>query len=221
MSVSRAHVCSTMQSCLTLWDPMDCSPPGSSIHGILQARILEWVVISYSRGSFWPRTKTVSLGYPALAGEFTSKPWEALKDITFAQSHTASQYQGWMKPRFLWWKLKFLTTYHGVYFFFFFLAIKCPPYSLERGQSDPGVSPSQVSSVSPLPKENGRFQKFRKLLSDLSEDHLFKGILETVSDNVLPFKISFPEPQCLADSNYRDLTVLEIFRFFDLKTQSL
>ena len=34
------------QSCLTLCDPMDCSPPGSSVHGILQARILEWVAIS-------------------------------------------------------------------------------------------------------------------------------------------------------------------------------
>ena len=35
----------------TLCDPMDCSPPGSSVHGILQARILEWVAISFSRGS--------------------------------------------------------------------------------------------------------------------------------------------------------------------------
>ena len=35
----------------TLWDPMDCSPPGSSVHGILQARILEWLVIPFSRGS--------------------------------------------------------------------------------------------------------------------------------------------------------------------------
>ena len=40
------------QSCLTLWDPVDCSPPGSSVHGILQARILEWVAISFSRGIF-------------------------------------------------------------------------------------------------------------------------------------------------------------------------
>ena len=39
------------QSCPTLWDPMDCSPPGFSVHGILQARILEWVVIPFSRGS--------------------------------------------------------------------------------------------------------------------------------------------------------------------------
>ena len=39
------------QSCPTLCDPMDCSPPGSSVHGILQARILVWVAISFSRGS--------------------------------------------------------------------------------------------------------------------------------------------------------------------------
>ena len=43
------------QSCLTLCDPMDGSPPGSSVHGILQARILEWVAIPFSRGSSWPR----------------------------------------------------------------------------------------------------------------------------------------------------------------------
>ena len=46
------------QSCLTLCDAMDCSPPGSSVYGILQARILEWVVISFSRGSSQPRDRT-------------------------------------------------------------------------------------------------------------------------------------------------------------------
>ena len=39
------------QSCLTLCNPMDCNPSGSSVHGILQVRILEWVAISFSRGS--------------------------------------------------------------------------------------------------------------------------------------------------------------------------
>ena len=41
----------SLQSCLTLCDPMDCSSPGSSVHGILQTRILEWVPIPSSRGS--------------------------------------------------------------------------------------------------------------------------------------------------------------------------
>ena len=43
------------QSCPALCDPVDCSPPGSSIHGILQARIPEWVAIPFSRGSSQPR----------------------------------------------------------------------------------------------------------------------------------------------------------------------
>ena len=45
------RACYVLQSCLTLCDPMNCSLPGSSVHGILQARILEWVVISSSRRS--------------------------------------------------------------------------------------------------------------------------------------------------------------------------
>ena len=46
------------QSCPTLCDPIACSPQDSSVHGILQARILEWVAISFSRGSSWPRDWT-------------------------------------------------------------------------------------------------------------------------------------------------------------------
>ena len=46
------------QSCLTLCNPMDSSPPGSSVHGILQAAILEWVAITFSRGSSPPRNRT-------------------------------------------------------------------------------------------------------------------------------------------------------------------
>ena len=47
-----------LQSWMTLWDPMDCSPPGSSVYGILQARILEWVAISYSREPSPPGNQT-------------------------------------------------------------------------------------------------------------------------------------------------------------------
>ena len=45
----------SLQSCLTLYDPMDCSLPGSSVHGILQPRLLEWVAMPFSRGSSHPR----------------------------------------------------------------------------------------------------------------------------------------------------------------------
>ena len=47
------------QLCPTLCNPMDCGPPGSSVHGIFQARILEWVAISFSRGSSQPRDQTL------------------------------------------------------------------------------------------------------------------------------------------------------------------
>ena len=51
-------VCSVAQLCLTLCDPMDCNPPGSSVHGILQARILKWVAIPVSMESSWPMGQT-------------------------------------------------------------------------------------------------------------------------------------------------------------------
>ena len=46
------------QSCPTLCDPMDCSLPGFSVHGIFQAKVLEWVAIAFSRGSSCPRDRT-------------------------------------------------------------------------------------------------------------------------------------------------------------------
>ena len=46
------------QSCPTLCNPMDCSLSGSSVHGIFQARVLEWIAIFFSRGSPWPRNRT-------------------------------------------------------------------------------------------------------------------------------------------------------------------
>ena len=48
------------QSCPTLCSPMDCSPPGSPVHGIFQPRVLEWVAISFSRGSSQPKDRTGS-----------------------------------------------------------------------------------------------------------------------------------------------------------------
>ena len=68
-------VCSFAQSFLVLWDPMDCSPPGFPVHGIFQARILEWVAISSSKRSSQPRDKTHISAFPALAdGCFTTEP---------------------------------------------------------------------------------------------------------------------------------------------------
>ena len=56
-------LCLVTKSCPTLGDPMDCSAPGSSVHGILQARTPEWVAMPSSRGSSWPRDWTCVSGY--------------------------------------------------------------------------------------------------------------------------------------------------------------
>ena len=68
----------SLQSCLALCDPMDCNPPGSPVHGILQARILEWVAMTFSRGSSWtqgPRDLTCVSCSPCIAGRFfTTEP---------------------------------------------------------------------------------------------------------------------------------------------------
>ena len=78
----------SLQSCLTLCNPMDCSPPGSSVHGILQARILEWVAMSSSRGSSPLRDQT-GLFYVSCLDKWvlyhftTSATWEALTEVPY------------------------------------------------------------------------------------------------------------------------------------------
>ena len=69
----------SLQSCPTLCNPMDCSPPGSSVWMILQARILEWVAMLSSRGSSWPRDWT-HVSYVACISRqvlYPSTTWEA------------------------------------------------------------------------------------------------------------------------------------------------
>ena len=58
---------SVAQSCLILCNPMDYSPPGSSVHGIFQARMLEWVAIPFSKGSSQPKNRTQA---PCTVGRF-------------------------------------------------------------------------------------------------------------------------------------------------------
>ena len=91
----------SVQSCLTLRNAMDLSPQGSSVHGFLQARILEWVAISFSKNLPNLGIKPLSVRSPALAGGFcfvlfcftTSATWEA-QDIK-----NLSKYLGWLRSR--------------------------------------------------------------------------------------------------------------------------
>ena len=69
------------KSCPTLCDPVDSSPPGSSVHGILQARILEWVAIPFSRESFNPG---IEPGSPTLqADSLPSEPPKPLLLVAY------------------------------------------------------------------------------------------------------------------------------------------
>ena len=74
------------QLCLTLYDPMDCSPPGSSVRGILQARILECVAISFSRGSSPPRYQTrvsyIKGGFFLVTAEPPEKPPQSVQSLS-------------------------------------------------------------------------------------------------------------------------------------------
>ena len=68
------------QSCPTLWDPVDCHPPGSSVFGIVQARILEWVAKPSSRGSSQPGDQTHVSRISFIAGGFSThrSTWDSM-----------------------------------------------------------------------------------------------------------------------------------------------
>ena len=74
------------KGCLTLWHPIDCSPPGSSVHGTLQARILEWVAMPSSRGSSQTRDRTCI-------------PWAAVRVFTAEPPGKPFNYHSFMKVK--------------------------------------------------------------------------------------------------------------------------
>ena len=75
VSVSACVVSQSLQSCPTLCNPVDCSPPGFSVHAILQARILEWVAMPSSRGPSRPRVQTHLSCLSCIPGTFfTTEP---------------------------------------------------------------------------------------------------------------------------------------------------
>ena len=86
------------QSCPAVCDPMDYSFPGSSVHGILQARILEWVAISFSRGSSWPRDRThiFCLASGFFNTEPRGKPTEPPGEPPKPQCDATKHWIGWL-----------------------------------------------------------------------------------------------------------------------------
>ena len=74
-------------SCLTLWDPIDCSPAGSSVHGILQARTLEWVAISFSNAYKW-KVKVK----PLSRAQLFATPWTAAHQAPPSMGFSRQEY---------------------------------------------------------------------------------------------------------------------------------
>ena len=111
LSLQKLHVLVRAQLCLTLCDHVDCGPPGSSVHGILRARVLERVAISSSRGSSRPRGQThMYCSSCVAAGFFTTEPL------------------GWLNL----YKALRSKLFHlfGWEYFFLFLLISLPPSSV-------------------------------------------------------------------------------------------
>ena len=84
-------VCLVAQSCLPRCNPVDCSPPGSSVPGILQARILEWVAMPFSRGSCQPRNQTQVSCICDVRRGFFENPFLFKKNHALLESRTDIQ----------------------------------------------------------------------------------------------------------------------------------
>ena len=119
-SVSEEWVSEVAQSCPTLCNPMGRSLQGSSVHEIFQARVLEWVAISFSRGSFWPRDRTgVSRieadtlpseplwvrGYVIIVHPFRLNPWLLELDSGKLSPGTANTGPTYSRAPLPWWKV--------------------------------------------------------------------------------------------------------------------
>ena len=86
-SILNPHAAKSLQSCLTLSDPIDSSPPGSPVPGILQARTLEWVAISFSNACKW-KVKVKSLSHVQLLATHGLKPTRLLRPWDFPGKST-------------------------------------------------------------------------------------------------------------------------------------
>ena len=134
-----ACVCAKLlQSCPTLCDPMDCSPTGSSVHGILQARVLEWGAIALLQGIF-PGIEPLCFRSPELAGRFftTGATWEAMhlsEPITASCGFGSHPNRFWSKEIFffnvalLFYIIKVFIKIFGDVNSFYSL-LKCHPFN--------------------------------------------------------------------------------------------
>ena len=90
-TAAAAAAAKSLQSCLTLWDPIDGSPPGSPVPGILRARTLEWVAISFSNAWKW-KVKGMSLSRVQLL----ATPWSAAYQAPAPMGFSRQEYWSWV-----------------------------------------------------------------------------------------------------------------------------
>ena len=102
------HACLIIQSCLILYNLMDYSPPDSSVHGVFQERILEWVAIS-SRGSSWLRDQT-HMSCVSCVGRQSLYHWGTWEDPLFGILHDIFHPLAFNLPTVLYWRRQWHPT---------------------------------------------------------------------------------------------------------------
>ena len=135
----------TFQLYLTLWNPMDCSPPGSSVHGIFQATILKWVAMPSSRGSSWPRD-WIQVSYVSCISRQVLYHWHHLG---LAPTYSLISYlDAFLLQRRSWLKSKLFLQFKSVPLL---SSMPCPPfYPLLLANEHPG-SEKEAPPLSSLP----------------------------------------------------------------------
>ena len=119
ISTVRARA-KSLQVCPAFCDPMDYSPLGSSVHGIIQARILEWIAMPSSRGSSWPRDRTCISHVSCIdrwVGFFTTSATREAQTSTEDETNTQEIYS----TSFSWFHLGFMTTHGGELYYTHFV----------------------------------------------------------------------------------------------------
>ena len=117
-----------------LCDPMDCSVPGSSVHGILQARILEWVAISSSRGSSRPRDQTCASYVSCISRRVLYHEYFIILSVLYLLSGILCLFLSFVLVSLPYWfiktifitYIKYLSTLFGIPFAFFFFHFISP-----------------------------------------------------------------------------------------------
>ena len=151
VSLSFINLCTLSRfSCVWLCNPTDCSPSGSSVHGILQARILEWVATPSSRGSSQPRDWTQVFRF---AGDsFLSEPPEKRKTIgvgslSSLQGNCPNQElnQAFLHCRWILYQLNYLGSPKIFIWLCWVLVVACGIYSLIRNWTWASCSGSKES----------------------------------------------------------------------------